>query len=259
MRRDAALVDRTLREFATKDIVPAGVFQVGDRTLVTRTKPTARYAGGPGLVRQARPPGHQQRARSADRVRPAAQFAELDAFRDPTYPFKAATSTCGTPPTLAIDAPSSRDGRHRPGCRRPGHVEGPGTLALRYLLIDPADGHRGGNGEATPGRHRRLHSDPRRGRDRRRCSRACISWTCGIERRGGAHHRAPGRPRGGAVAPSLWRPLAAPGGQPVGVLLAVLVLLVVSLGATGYSDRILGAVVGEEMRGLRTCLAQTIQ
>ena len=36
-------------------------------------------------------------------------------------------------------------------------------------------------------------------------------------------------------------------------------LLVISLGATGYSDRILNAVVGEEMRGLRTTLAQTIQ
>jgi peptide/nickel transport system permease protein len=43
------------------------------------------------------------------------------------------------------------------------------------------------------------------------------------------------------------------------VLFAVLVLLVVSLGATGYSDRILNAVVGEEMRGLRTTLAQTIR
>ena len=42
------------------------------------------------------------------------------------------------------------------------------------------------------------------------------------------------------------------------MLLAVLVLLVISLGATGYSDRILNAVVGEEMRGLRTTLAQTI-
>ena len=43
------------------------------------------------------------------------------------------------------------------------------------------------------------------------------------------------------------------------MLLAVLVLLVISLGATGYSDRILNAVVGEEMRGLRTTLAQTIR
>ena len=42
------------------------------------------------------------------------------------------------------------------------------------------------------------------------------------------------------------------------VLIAVLVLLVVMLGATGYSDRILGAVVDEEVRGLRTSLATTI-
>jgi peptide/nickel transport system permease protein len=39
----------------------------------------------------------------------------------------------------------------------------------------------------------------------------------------------------------------------------VLVLLVVTLGATGYSDRILAAVVNEEMRGLRTTMAQTIR
>jgi len=43
------------------------------------------------------------------------------------------------------------------------------------------------------------------------------------------------------------------------VLIAVLVLLVITLGATGYSDRILSAVVGEEMRGLRTSLADTIR
>lgn len=42
------------------------------------------------------------------------------------------------------------------------------------------------------------------------------------------------------------------------VLVIVLVLLVVTLGATGYSDRILSAQVGEELRALRTSLAQTI-
>jgi peptide/nickel transport system permease protein len=45
----------------------------------------------------------------------------------------------------------------------------------------------------------------------------------------------------------------------VGVLLVVLVLLVVTLGATGFSDRILTAVVSEELRGLRTGLATTIR
>ncbi len=45
----------------------------------------------------------------------------------------------------------------------------------------------------------------------------------------------------------------------VGVLLAVLLILVVALGATGLSDRLLGAVVSEELRGLRQVLAQTIK
>ena len=45
----------------------------------------------------------------------------------------------------------------------------------------------------------------------------------------------------------------------IGVLVVVLVLLVVTLGATGFSDRILQAVVGEQMRALRPALAETIR
>ena len=45
----------------------------------------------------------------------------------------------------------------------------------------------------------------------------------------------------------------------IGVLLTVLVLLVVVLGATGFSDRILEAVVDEQIRGVRTGLSQTIR
>lgn len=44
-----------------------------------------------------------------------------------------------------------------------------------------------------------------------------------------------------------------------GVLLAVLVLLVVFLGATGYSDDLLRAQVSEDVRGLRQSLAQTVR
>ncbi|MEK7847464.1 MAG: ABC transporter permease, partial [Chloroflexota bacterium] len=45
----------------------------------------------------------------------------------------------------------------------------------------------------------------------------------------------------------------------VGVLLVVLGLVVVSLGATGFSDRVLNAVIREEMRGVRDSLARTIR
>jgi peptide/nickel transport system permease protein len=45
----------------------------------------------------------------------------------------------------------------------------------------------------------------------------------------------------------------------LGVLLAVLILQVVLLGATGFSDNILRAQVSEDIRGLRQSLAQTIR
>lgn len=53
--------------------------------------------------------------------------------------------------------------------------------------------------------------------------------------------------------------LAVRGITLVGVLLAVLVLVVVALGATGFSDKMLGAVISEELRGERQSLAQTIR
>ena len=55
------------------------------------------------------------------------------------------------------------------------------------------------------------------------------------------------------------RALAVRAATLVGVLFAVLVLLVVVLGATGFSDRILEAVLDEQIRGIRTGLSQTIR
>ena len=45
----------------------------------------------------------------------------------------------------------------------------------------------------------------------------------------------------------------------VGVVFIVLLLVVVTLGATGFSDRMLTAIVSEEMRGTRQGLAETIK
>ena len=45
----------------------------------------------------------------------------------------------------------------------------------------------------------------------------------------------------------------------VGVLFAVLVMVVVTFGATGFSDRMLTAIVSEEVRGIRQGLSETIR
>ena len=58
---------------------------------------------------------------------------------------------------------------------------------------------------------------------------------------------------------SLFRILLIRGLSLLAVLIAVLVLSVVVLGATGFSDRLLTATVSEELRGLRQSLSQNIR
>ncbi|MBI4339380.1 MAG: ABC transporter permease [Chloroflexi bacterium] len=58
---------------------------------------------------------------------------------------------------------------------------------------------------------------------------------------------------------SLALTLAVRGLTLLGVLAVVLLLLVVALGSTGFSDRMLSAIVNEDLRGIRTGLAQTIR
>jgi peptide/nickel transport system permease protein len=58
---------------------------------------------------------------------------------------------------------------------------------------------------------------------------------------------------------SAFRPLAVRALTLFGVLIAVLVLLVISLGATGFSDRLLEAQVNEEIRAYRQSLSQTVR
>ena len=57
---------------------------------------------------------------------------------------------------------------------------------------------------------------------------------------------------------SLLRPILVRAASLGAVLIVVLFLLVTMLGATGYSDNILEAQIGEELRVLRTSLAETV-
>jgi peptide/nickel transport system permease protein len=60
------------------------------------------------------------------------------------------------------------------------------------------------------------------------------------------------------VSSSLLRPILVRAASLGVVLVIVLTLLVLTLGATGYSDRILQAQVGEELRLMRTSLSETV-
>ncbi len=60
------------------------------------------------------------------------------------------------------------------------------------------------------------------------------------------------------MGPSLLRPILVRAVSLGAVLVIVLFLLVLTLGATGYSDNILDAQVSEELRAMRTGLSETI-
>lgn len=53
--------------------------------------------------------------------------------------------------------------------------------------------------------------------------------------------------------------LAIRGATMVGVVFVVLILVAVSLGATGFSDRMLNSIIREDLRDVRASLAQTIR
>jgi peptide/nickel transport system substrate-binding protein len=150
-RQDAGLVDRTLRDLGRDPTIPAGYFDVGGRTLVTPEEATARYeaaqqwyddrdhlviSNGPFYLQTFDPP---------------AQFAELLAFRDPTYPFKPGDRYRGQPPALGVEDVTSEPVVAGEDAVITATVSGPGTLGLRYLLLDPALGEVVTSGAAEAG------------------------------------------------------------------------------------------------------------
>ena len=139
MERDTLLVRRTLQQFEQSRFLPPNVFQVGDRTLMTADQAVARYraalewhgrynnlviSNGPFFLAAYDPP---------------AQYAELRAFRDPSYPFRPGDWLYGEAPTIAIRPPRTPDIEPGREARYTVTVDGPGALDLRYVLIDPAD------------------------------------------------------------------------------------------------------------------------
>lgn len=148
MRSDARLVDRMLRQMEGE--LPAGL-QLGDRSLVTQEEADARYQAAQDWLDDHDHLVISQGPYVLTRFDAPAQFAQLDAFRDPAYPFTAADFTLGDPPELTIEPPADA----LIGVGQPAEltvtVTGEGTLGLRYLLLDPATGAVVQEGAAEPG------------------------------------------------------------------------------------------------------------
>jgi peptide/nickel transport system substrate-binding protein len=146
---DARLVVRTLRQFAREETVPAGVFDLNGRTLVTPEQAVARYEAAQqwfedtGLLVISNGPY------VLTRYDPPAQFAELQAFRADGYPFTAADFRFGEPERLAIEAAPPAPVTLGAEAQLPVTVNGPGALNLHWVLVDPTQGTVAAAGDAA--------------------------------------------------------------------------------------------------------------
>ncbi len=137
MERDAGLVQRTLRTFSLEGTVPEGVFTVGSQRLVDREAAEARYQAALAWHRTYNHLIVSNGPYYLAEYEPRAQYAELRAYRDETYPFEPGDWSFGPPPTLSIqrvDAPKLTAGEE--SVVRVA-LAGTGELGLRYLLLDP--------------------------------------------------------------------------------------------------------------------------
>ena len=147
---DATLVNRTMKQMELQKTVPAGVFDVGGKSLVSADDAVARYQAAEDWFQTY---GHLVISDGPfflAKYDAAAQFAEMDAFRDPTYPFTAADFNLGAPPTLTITDVNAPDITVGAPAEIDATVQGPGTVGLRYVIVDPSNGQVIEKGEATP-------------------------------------------------------------------------------------------------------------
>jgi peptide/nickel transport system substrate-binding protein len=137
MDRDARLVERTLRQFLKDRSVPEGYFKVGSTSLVDRGAAADRYEAALDWFREK---GHLVISNGPyylQRYDPPAQYAELRAFRDPSYPFKPGDWSFGEAPRVEFQSIQAGEVTVGRAAEIPITVSGPGRLGLRYLFIDP--------------------------------------------------------------------------------------------------------------------------
>jgi len=137
MERDARLVQRTLKTLEREAAVPEGVFDIGSFSLVTQEVAAARYraclewfdtynhlviSNGPFYLSKYDPP---------------AQFAEILAFRDETYPYRAGDWFIGGMESITIQAPGTVEISPGRDAAIDVRAEGPGEVGIRFVFVDP--------------------------------------------------------------------------------------------------------------------------
>ena len=147
MEKDARLVRNTFRDLAGQ--LPQDVFSPQGSPLVTQEQAQKRYEAAAAWFDQYKHMVISNGPYFMTRYDPPAQFAELTAFRESTYPFRPGNWLFGAPPEILILDVQAEPVSAGSAATVKVQVQGPGELGLRYLLVDPATGSVLTSGEAT--------------------------------------------------------------------------------------------------------------
>lgn len=132
---------RILRSLSEEGRYPEKVFQLPDHDFESLEGALSRYRAAMNWYREH---GHLVISNGAfylERMGSVAeQYAELRAFRDPTYPFKPSDFYVGVPETIRLASPSFIEVTRGVEAVARINLTGPGKLGIRILLIDPYTG-----------------------------------------------------------------------------------------------------------------------
>ena len=138
--RDARLVVRALREFAEDSTIPDGYFIINNRALVSPEEAQNRFQAAIDWFDRYELLVISNGPFFLTRYDPPAQFAELQAFRDESYPFKPGDFYLGPAPRVDINRVQAGDIQRGRAYEVTVEVDGPGVVGLQYVLFDPANG-----------------------------------------------------------------------------------------------------------------------
>lgn len=148
MSNDTRLVRRALLNMLDRDAYPSAVFEVGGTTLATLEDARQRYQATLDWIEEHGMAVISNGPYQLSRFDPPAQFAEIVAFRDPTYPFKPGDWYRGAPPTIGFEIVETAGIGTDSAATINISVQGPGQVQVRYLLQDAVTGQIVAQGEA---------------------------------------------------------------------------------------------------------------
>ncbi len=136
--RDARLVRTKINDFLRDNFVPEAVFRFGDKVLADKEKAVQRYRATVGWFDKYKILVISNGPYFLSRFDAPAQFAQLEAFRDPTYPFKPGDLYQGRLEKIQITSVGPSQVEIGSANQIKVSASGPGRLAARYVLVEPA-------------------------------------------------------------------------------------------------------------------------